>query len=137
MWEGIALKKRICVGVGVIVQRNGKLLLGKRKNAHGEGCWGLPGGHLEFGETFEECAARELAEETGLQAGLFTYRATTNDLLPNEEKHYVNIFLAAEDVRGEPMVCEPDKCESWEWFAVDKLPSPLFEPLDDLLRGLN
>jgi len=129
------LKKEVRVGLGVIVQRSGKLLLGKRKNAHGEGCWGLPGGHLEFGESFEECAARELIEETGLQSDLFTYRATTNDILTNEEKHYVTIFVAAQNVRGEPMVCESDKCERWEWFAVDKLPSPLFAPLDNLLKS--
>ena len=54
------------IGVAVIVVRDGKVLLGKRKNAHGEGRWGFPGGHLEFMETVEACAAREVLEETGL-----------------------------------------------------------------------
>ena len=55
------------VGVGVLILRDGKVLLGRRKGSHGAGCWSAPGGHLEFGETLEDCAAREVLEETGLK----------------------------------------------------------------------
>ena len=55
------------VGVGVIVVRDGKVLLGKRRGAHGEGSWSFPGGHLEFNELLEICAKREAKEETGLE----------------------------------------------------------------------
>ncbi len=43
--------KRPKVGLGVLIFKDGKVLLGKRKGAHGEGTWCPPGGHLEFGET--------------------------------------------------------------------------------------
>ena len=51
------------VGVGVAVVKDGKVLLGKRKNAHGEGTWSFPGGHLEYKESWEDCAIRETLEE--------------------------------------------------------------------------
>lgn len=54
------------VGVGVLILRDGKVLLGRRKGSHGAGCWSAPGGHLEFGEAVEDCALREALEETGL-----------------------------------------------------------------------
>lgn len=52
------------VGVGVIVIKNNKVLLGKRKNSHGQGTWCFPGGHLEFNESWKNCAIRETKEET-------------------------------------------------------------------------
>ena len=69
-------KLRVGVGFGIAVVRDGKVLLGRRhedpakadSEMHGEGTWTMPGGKLEFGETFEAGAARELAEETGLVA---------------------------------------------------------------------
>lgn len=55
------------VGVGVFVMRNGQVLIGKRKGAHGEGEYSFPGGHLEYMESFEGCARRETQEETGIE----------------------------------------------------------------------
>ena len=54
------------VGVAVVIERDGQVLLMKRKNVHGAGTWAVPGGHLEFGETPEECAVRETREEVGI-----------------------------------------------------------------------
>ncbi len=51
------------VGIGVIVYQDNNVLLGKRKNSHGHGQWALPGGHLEFGETPEQCTIREVKQE--------------------------------------------------------------------------
>ena len=68
------------VGVGVIIVKEGKILLGKRKNAHGEGTWCPPGGHLELGESYEECAKRETFEETGLQIKNLQFITATNDI---------------------------------------------------------
>lgn len=58
------------VGVGVIVLKEKKLLLGQRKGSHSQGEWAPPGGHLEFGEEVAACAKRELLEETGLNNSL-------------------------------------------------------------------
>ncbi len=53
------------VGVAVLIHRGEHLLLIQRKNVHGAGSWSTPGGHLEYGETPEECARLKAKEETG------------------------------------------------------------------------
>ena len=123
------------VGVGVIVVKDGKILIGKRKNAHGEGTWAFPGGHLHFGESWEDCARGEVKEETGIEIGNLTLACTTNDIFPKESKHYITIYMRADWVSGEPRVLEPDKCEGWEWHPWDNLPSPRFIPLQNLLKS--
>ena len=126
-------EKRPLVGVAVIVIREGQVLLGKRKRAHGAGTWALPGGHLEFFETIEDCARREVSEETGLRIGNIRPFAFTNDRFKEEEMHYVTLFVTAEHKAGEALVREPDKCEAWEWFSWQDLPQPRFLPLENLL----
>jgi 8-oxo-dGTP diphosphatase len=56
----------IFVGAGVLVHRQGKLLLVKRTKEPGKGTWSFPGGAVELGETTVEAALREVKEETGL-----------------------------------------------------------------------
>lgn len=124
------------VGIAVIINNNGKVLMGKRLNAHGDGSWSFPGGHLEYGESWEECAVRETLEETGLHISNPQFGGITNDVFPELGKHYITIFMTAE-YSGEKVInCEPDKCEGWEWFVREKkeLPSPLFIPVSNLLK---
>lgn len=124
------------VGVGVVVIKNGKALLGKRKGAHGSGKWSFPGGHLEFGETIEECASRELAEETGLKAISIQMGPWVNDII-EENKHYVTLFAFVNQFDGDLQLLEPDKCEGWEWFDWHSLPSPLFTPIHSLIKKIS
>ncbi len=121
------------VGVGVLIVKNNKVLLGKRKNAHGEGTWCPPGGHLEFGESFEDCARRETFEETGISIKNIRFITATNDIF-SEEKHYITLCLIADYDGGEAIVKEPDKCESWQWFFWNNLPRPLFLPTIHLIK---
>lgn len=122
------------VGVGVIVIRNGRVLLGERLGAHGAGTWAFPGGHLEFGESVEHCAKREVREETGLE--IYACRAApyTSDLFVAENKHYVTLFVLSQSVVGEPIVCEPTRCARWIWCRWSAFPAPLFQPLETLRR---
>jgi mutator protein MutT len=122
------------IGVAVIVIRNGRVLLGKRKHAHGAGTWQFPGGHLEYGESIEACARRELFEETGLSILNLRMGPFTNDIFEAEKKHYVTLFVIADQTAGEAGVKEPDKCERWDWFRWSEMPKPQFLPIVNLLR---
>ncbi|KAF5379922.1 hypothetical protein D9757_007213 [Collybiopsis confluens] len=112
------------VGVGVfVVNGAGKFIVGLRKGSHGHGTWALPGGHLEGGESFETCTAREVLEETDLRIKNAQFITATNDIMIDEGKHYVTIWMACEmvDPLGEPKVAEPEKCERWEWVSWEEL----------------
>ncbi len=124
---------RPAVGVAVMVIKKGKVLLGCRKGAHGTGTWAFPGGHLEFGESIDACAKREVLEETNLVVGNIRHQAFTNDIFIRENKHYATLFVRADYVAGEVTIMEPDKCEQWAWFEWGDFPEPLFLSLENLL----
>tara|TARA_Y100000310_G_C19992848_1_gene494906 strand:+ start:60 stop:470 length:411 start_codon:yes stop_codon:yes gene_type:complete len=122
------------VGIGVILIKDGKILVGKRKNSLGDGTWSFPGGHLELNESIEECAKRELREETGLELKNILLGPVTNDIFEEEKKHYLTLYLIAEHDSGEPTVLEPDSCSEWKWVDWYNMPKPLFLPLENLLN---
>lgn len=127
-------KKRVGVGFGVMMLRDGKILLGRRHSdpnkadseLHGEDSWTMPGGKLEFGESFEDGARREVKEETGMDLGAAKVICVNNDKV--HDAHFVTIGLFAEDFKGEPSAMEPDEIVEWRWFSLDDLPDPLFFP---------
>lgn len=121
------------VGVGVILIKNETILLGKRKNSHGAATWAPPGGHLEFGESWQDCAKREVLEETGIQISNILFYAVTNDIFIQENKHYLTLFMITETFTDEPKIMEPEKCEFWSWFSINELPENLFLPLKNLI----
>lgn len=103
-------------------------------------------GHTKFhsslvflGESFEECAAREVKEETGLDIGNIEYLTVTNNVLLKEVKpiHIVCIFMRAmvADPQQQPLNVEPEKCDGWDWYDWDDLPKPLFGPLENMVQS--
>lgn len=122
------------VGVGVIITRGGEVLLLHRKNVHGEGTWSTPGGHLDFGETPEACAAREVFEETGLQVARLRFVCITNDVF-DASRHYITIWMRGEYQGGEARLAAEYESSEVAWFRWDALPEPLFMSLRHLLQG--
>ncbi len=133
-------KPRVGVGFGIMVLKEGKLLLGQRhvdpekadSELHGEGTWTMPGGKFEYGETFFEGAARELQEETGMTLTSAQVLCVNND--KNEHAHFVTVGFLCKEFEGEPRVMEPDEITRWEWFDLAQLPEPLFFPSKRVLE---
>jgi 8-oxo-dGTP diphosphatase len=124
------IQPRPSVGLGIyIFNEEGKVLLGKRKSSHGSGEYAAPGGHLEFGESFEEGCKKEVKEETDLDIREIEFFDVQNNLryVETKGKHYVTLSFKAHFFSGTPKVTEPEKCESWDWYSLDALPSPLSE----------
>ena len=134
-------KQVVGVGIGVMILKDSKLLLGKRhrdpekadSELHGEGTWTMPGGKMHFKESFEETAAREILEETGVKVDKSKLKviSLTNDIV--EDAHHITIGLLCEDFPGEPKVMEPDEIIEWKWFPMDNLPKPIFFPSQEVL----
>ncbi len=121
------------VGTAMIITRDDKVLLMKRKGTHGKGTWSTPGGHLDFGETLEGCAAREAKEEVGLDVTDVRFRTVTNDIFESEGRHYITVWMDGKS-NGEPFLTSKEEAEEIGWFPWDALPQPLFLPLENLVR---
>lgn len=122
------------VGIGVIVMKDGRFLMGWRKASHGSGTWCPPGGHLEYGETPEECAMRETLEETGMKIKNIRFGFATNDIFGDDKKHYVTLNMVAEWESGKPRAMEPGKVSEWRWFSWDEIPEKVFKSVQNMLR---
>ena len=122
------------VGAAIIIAQDDKVLLMKRKGPHGQGTWSTPGGHLDFGETLEGCAAREAKEEVGVDVVDIRFRAVTNDVFEETGKHYITIWMEGKTV-DEPFIAAEREVEEIGWFAWDSLPEPLFLTLENLVKG--
>ncbi len=98
--------------------------MAKRQGSHGEGTWASAGGHLEPGETLEECARREAQEELGVSVADLRFLRVSNIIAYG--KHYVDIEFLGDIGGQEPRLAEPVGFTDAGWFALDRLPHPLF-----------
>ena len=116
-------------GVGVMILRDNKVLLGFRKNTHGAGSWAFPGGKIQFGETIIAAAKRETKEECGLEIDDISLVSIYDELdfFQTDKKHFLGLGVLARKVVGEPQVLEPEKISEWRWFSLDALPSEIFK----------
>jgi 8-oxo-dGTP diphosphatase len=114
---------RPVTGVGMLLLRpDDTVLLGRRIKPGEPVTWCLPGGHLEAGETFEQAAERETAEEAGLPAA----HARAFGLALHLAGSGLVAGVAATHTGGTPAALEPEVFDRWEWHALTRLPAPLF-----------
>ena len=120
------------VGVGCIVVRgDGHLLMVQNHR----GFWSTPGGHLDFGESPAECAARETFEESGVRVTAVEFVALTNDVLHDAGRHYVTIWMRADVEDSATIIGDPAEIAAAHWFAPNNLPQPRHVYFENLLAG--
>ena len=122
------------VGVGVVLLRDGQVFLAKRQGSHGEDTWASAGGHLELGESLEDCARREALEELGVTVGSLRFLCVSNIVAYG--KHYVDIEFLGDIGEQKPRLAEPEGFSESGWFPLDNLPAPLFQAVEYALDSL-
>lgn len=122
------MEKQARVGIAAFIFKEGKFLFLQRNGAHGAGEWTVPGGHLEFSESFSDTVIREVKEETDLEVENIRFGAITNDFFEKDNKHYVTVWMICDYKTGEEKIMEPSKCTGMKWVDFDTLPNPLFSP---------
>lgn len=130
----------VIIGVGVVARNSeGKILMKKRKGSHGQGEWALVGGQIEFGETPEDAALRELREETGIVAADPQVVSLSNQLrYVHDGVHCVIVGVTVTAPDGvEPENLEPQKCDGFAWMDIDSLPEDIFEGSAQILTALS
>ena len=122
------------LGVGVMVIKNNKILLGLRNSdkekasseLNGEGTWTMPGGKVKFMEKLVDAAKRELEEETSLKATKLKFLCISDDM--TDTAHFVTAGFIVEEYSGNVQTMEPEEIIRWEWFDLDNLPQNLYKP---------
>jgi 8-oxo-dGTP diphosphatase len=135
--------KTVMVGFGVMLLKKNKILLGMRhpdpskadSELHGEGTWSMPGGKIDFGESFEDVCYREVLEETGIKIDKKSLKLVSlaNDI--GTDAHFVTIGFLSKKFKGKPKLMEPDEWVCWKWINYNKLPNKMFFPSVELLNN--
>lgn len=126
--------------VGVMIFKDGKVLVGKRHGRHGEDEYAFTGGHIEYMQSFEDCARQETMEEAGIKIKniKFLCLANRDDYPP---RHEIFVGVTADWEEGEPRTDENERVGDWGWYDLDDLPKPLFKlaqlMVDSYKSGIN
>lgn len=124
------------VGSGLVIERDGKVLLYKRVNPPEAGHWNIVGGKVDHMEPAATAAKREAEEETGLSIGEVEFLCTSEQIIPSDGQHWLSLIYIAQNVSGEPALTEPDKLCEMGWFDIDQAPQPLSLFAQDAFRHL-
>lgn len=119
------MKNQIRIAAHIIIKNSkGEILLCKRKKKFGFGQWDLPGGHVEFQESFEKTLERECKEELDIKVKV----GKLVSVAPNTGfgNHYVTFGFLADSYKGTPVNYEPREHSEIKWFRKKSLPKKLF-----------
>lgn len=122
------------IAVGVMIFKDNKILFIRRQGSHGAGEYALPGGKMEYGESFDECIRREIMEETGILIKNISFINVFNSMF-YAPKHFIILGFKADWESGEARIMEPNKCDYIGWHDINDLPEPLFKHSETILKS--
>ena len=132
---------KIVPSVYLVLIKDNKILLSRRYNTgYFDTYYSFPAGHLDGGETLKQAMIRETSEEIGIPLGSDDLELvhTMNRKMANNER--VDFFFVAKQWQGEPKIIETDKCDSLDWFELDKLPENIIpyikQAIDSFLNNI-
>jgi mutator protein MutT len=105
----------------VLVDQDGRVLLGRRARDPHAGSWDVLGGFMDPGETPEQAVVRELREETGLECTVGRYLGGFTDVYGDTGDATLNLAFACAYLGGDPVAA--DDVSELRWFAPDELPA--------------
>jgi len=109
-----------------------QVLLIERGNDPFKGCWAFSGGFLNMDETTEQCAIRELEEETGMKVSVLHQIGAYSKVDRDPRGRTITVaYLAVIDKPAE--VTGQDDAAKAKWFPIDALPSLAFDH-EDIMR---
>ncbi len=116
------------VGCGALIQNDQQeILLVKRLRDPEAGCWGFPGGKVDFGETAEAATCREIQEELGVVIKIESLAHLVDYIDVANEQHWLAPVYRAVIVSGSPEIKEPLALSELAWFSKHSLPESITE----------
>lgn len=113
-------QKSIRIRVAVILMQGSKILLIRHQKGDST-YWLIPGGGVDFGETIQKCALREIKEETNLDIKINKLILVNESIAPDGTRHLLNLFFLGEILGGSIKVGEEERLKELKFVGIEEL----------------
>lgn len=138
------MKELFKSAVYMIIRKDDKILLQKRKGSAWEGYYALPSGHIDEGENQYDALVREAKEELGIVIDpdkiLNSYTVLRRNYYKfdgKRQKPYIDFYFEISEYEGIPTIMEEDKCEELIWSDIDDLKEPFINYEGEFLNDMS
>ena len=127
----------VLAAIAVLLVDDGKLLLGRRIRDNQFEGWQCPGGYIRSNEELSAAAQRCCLQKAGVHIGDIEQGPFTNNIfhLSKSTQHSVSLYVIARKFEVVNSALYTDAELQWQWFGIDELPLPMFQPLKQLLES--
>jgi len=139
MGQGTVATPTLTADIVLFCSVNGhaSVLLIQRKKEPFAGCWALPGGKLDIGETVEDCASRELVEETGIRHVKLQQFRVFSEPERDPRGHYISVAFYGVLYTVPTSMQAGDDAQACQWFSIDTLPNLAFDHAEIVVKALS